>query len=200
MNGIYGISESEAYDEAYDESDEAFDEAYDEARRGGRGRPAGRPVPTAPRGNSYQPRPNNNVVTQAQLQAALARVSQQINVNSTAIKTVDGRARALAAEQGRFSAGLKKEFGDRKKDILAVRKDLQATREAAMLTPIITLLAPDNPIAGFAPMLLLGGDVSQDPLASGAAPASSGGLLGGMGGGGTTGLIMLLALSGAIGK
>ena len=197
MSGIYG-TESEAYDEAYDESsDEAFDEAYDEARRR---RPAPRPVGTAGRGSAFQPRPSTSPVTQAQLQAALARVSQQINVNSTAIKTVDGRTRGLAVEQAKFGAGLKKEFADRKKDILAVRKDLQATREAGVLLPILGLLAPGSPIAAFAPLLLLGNDVSADPLAPGAVPAS-GGLLGGLGGGGgSTGLIALLALSGAIGK
>jgi hypothetical protein len=197
MNGIYG-TESEAYDEAYDESsDEAFDEAYDEARRR---RPVFRPVGTAARGSAFQARPSMSPVTQAQLQAALARVSQQINLNSTAIKTVDGRTRGLAVEQAKFAAGLKKEFGDRKKDILAVRKDLQATREAGVLLPILGLLAPGSPIAAFAPLLLLGNDVSADPLAPGAVPAS-GGLLGGLGGGGgSTGLIALLALSGAIGR
>src|SRR5262249_54398281 len=129
---------------------------------------------------------------------ALARVSQQINTNSNAIKTVDGRTRTLAAEQTKFASGLKKEYADRKKDILAVRKDLQATREASVLLPILTTLAPGNPIAAFAPLLLLGNDVSADPLARGATPASSGGLLGGLGGGGTSGLIVLLALAGAI--
>jgi hypothetical protein len=194
MNGIYGIP-SEDYGEDYGEIDEAFDQELDEAVRPGRMRPIG----TAGRGSAYRPRPNTtSVVTQAQLQAALARVSQQINTNSNAIKTVDGRARALAAEQTKFAAGLKKEYSDRKKDILAVRKDLQATREASVLIPILTTLAPGNPIAAFAPLLLLGNDVSADPLAPGAVPASSGGLLGGLGGGGATGLIVLLALAGGI--
>ena len=196
MNGIYGIGEEEAFDETSDETyDESYDEAYDEARRPRR--VPGRPVNTAKRGSAYQPRPNTTTVTQAQLQAALARVSAQINVNSTAIKTVDGRTRAIAAEQARFTSGIKKEYADRKKDILAVRKDLQATREASLLGPILGQLAPNSPIAAFAPLLLLGNDVSADPLAPGAVPAASGGLLGGMGGG-STGLIMLLALSGAM--
>jgi hypothetical protein len=197
MNGIYGIGEEEAFDETSDEAyDETYDESYDEARRPRR--PAGRPVNTARRASAYQPRPNTSTVTQAQLQAALARVSAQINVNSTAIKTVDGRTRAIAAEQARFTSGMKKEYSDRKKDILAVRKDLQATREAGVLVPILGQLAPNSPIAAFAPLLLLGNDVSADPLAPGAVPAS-GGLLGGLGGG-STGLIALLALSGAIGQ
>jgi hypothetical protein len=193
MNGIYGIP-TEDYGEDYGETDEAFDQEVDEAARPGRFRPIG----TAGRGSAYRPRPNTtSVVTQAQLQAALARVGQQINTNSNAIKTVDGRARTLAAEQTKFAGGLKKEYADRKKDILAVRKDLQATREASVLIPILTTLAPGNPIAAFAPLLLLGNDVSADPLAPGAVPASSGGLLGGLGSG-TTGLIVLLALAGGL--
>jgi hypothetical protein len=190
MNGIYGINEAEGYEDAYEE---ASDEAYEEARR-----PTPRPVGTAGRGSAYQPRPNTATVTQAQLQTALARVSQQINVNSTAIKTVDGRTRAVAAEQTRLGSGLKKEFADRKRDILAVRKDLQATREASVLLPLLgSLGGAGSAIGALAPLLLLGNDVSADPNAPGAAAANSGGLLGGLGGGGT-GLIALLALSGAL--
>src|SRR5438067_7658218 len=55
----------EAYDEALDESDEAYDEALPRIPR-----PGARPVPTAGRQSAYRPRPNNNFVTQTQLQAA----------------------------------------------------------------------------------------------------------------------------------
>lgn len=195
MSGLYGINEAEN-EEAYDgEFDGEYDGEYEEARRP---RKPARPVSTAPRGSAYQPRPSVSTVTQAQLQAALARVSQQINVNSNAIKTVDARVRSVASDTARLSTQMKKGTGDRHKDILAVRKDLQMTREVSALLPLLGLLGGDSNIAAFAPLLLLSNDVSADPAAGGTAQ-SSGGLFGIGGGNSTTGIIALLALSGALG-
>ena len=195
MNGNYGINESEAYDEALDESpDEAFDEAYDEAfDEARRGRRPFKPIVPPRASTAYKARPSTSVVTQAQLQLALAKVSQQINTNSKAIKIVDGRVRSVSAEQSRVSAGLRKELADRKKAILDVRKDLQSTREITALIPLLTTLGGGSGIATFAPLLLLGNDVSSDT------PGTSGGLLGGIGGGGITGIIALLAITGGLG-
>lgn len=190
MNGNYGISESEAYEPGEDllEYDgEDLTEDYGEARR------PFRPIGVPRASTAYKPRPSANSVTQAQLQAALARVSQQINTNSKAIKLVDGRARTVSAEQARVTAGLRKEMADRKKAILDVRKDLQSTREVTAILPLLSTLGGGSGIAAFAPLLLLGNDVSSDT------PSTSSGPLGGLGGGGLTGIIALLAITGGLG-
>lgn len=142
MNAAYGLGEMDEMDEmdeAYDESDEAYDEA---SPRRGRTRP---PVRTAPRQSAYRPRPNNNFVTQAQLQAALARVSSQISTNAAAIKTLDGRVRSVSDEQARMTTALRKEVADRKKEDEALRKEIQSAKELAVILPLI---AKDNPLIG----------------------------------------------------
>jgi hypothetical protein len=130
-------TDGESWADAVDE----VDEALDEARRG----PSRPPVRTSGGGNTYRPRPNNNTVTQAQLQAALARVSGQINTNSTAIKTVDGRVRGLTSEQVRVTGALRREIADRKKESEAARREIQSTREMAAILPIIS---KGNPLVG----------------------------------------------------
>lgn len=200
MNGLYGINEGEAYDEAFDETfdesfDESSDEAFDEARRGRRGlRPVG--VPRAR--SAYQPRPSAGVVTQAQLQSALARVSQQINTNAKAIKLIDGRVRSVAAEQTRVSAGLRRETADRKGAILCVRKDLQGTRETGAIAPILSSVAGGGILGTLAPILLLGGDVTSEGSCGGSTTGGATNPLGSLGGGGLALPLLLLAASGAL--
>jgi hypothetical protein len=152
MSVPLGVVEmDETYDE-YDEYDEfaEYDEYDEAARRRGRGarRP---PVRTAGRQSAYRPQPNTSPVTQAQLQAALARVNSQITTNSNAIKAVDGRVRTASAEQARTAAMLRKEIADRKTAETATRREIQSTREMAVLLPLI---AKDNPLIG---LLLIGG-------------------------------------------
>jgi hypothetical protein len=175
MNAAYGIGEFDEMDEAYDESFDEMDESFDEAaRRGGGRRP---PVKTAPRQTAYRPRPNNDFVTQAQLQAALARVSGQIATNSTAIKALDSRVRSVSSEQARVTTALRKEIADRKKEDEVLRKEIQSAKELSVVLPLI---AKDNPLIG---LLALGG---------------GGGSLfggGGSGGGDSTGNLLLLALA-----
>jgi len=171
MNGRFGIGEYDEVDEAYDDSDEAYDdsdEAYDEAAPRRQQRP---PVRTALRQNAYQPRPNPaanaNVVTQAQLKAALARVNGQIATNSHAIKTVDGRVRGLSSEQARITASLRKEIAERKKQEEATRKEIQATKELAAFLPIIS---QGNPLIG---LLAVGGLGGGSPFGGGGGSDSS---------------------------
>src|SRR5260370_30873047 len=162
----------EAYDEGVDESDEAYDEAMPRIRFGGR-------VQTAPRQTAYRPRPNNNFVTQTQLQAALGRVSSQIAVNSNAIKTVESRVRSVSTEQVRITGALRKEVSDRKKEEESLRKELQSTRELAVILP------------------LLGGNPLIRLLALGGGSFLGGG---GSGSGDSTGNLLILALAfGALG-
>jgi hypothetical protein len=104
MNEFSEYTESAESDtsESYPEYSEAYPE-YSEANWGEAKRRPSTPVRTAPRQSAYTPRPTgtSNPVTQAQLQAALARVSSQIGVNSNAIKTVDSRLRGATTEIGR---------------------------------------------------------------------------------------------------
>jgi hypothetical protein len=160
-------------DDAYDESDEGWGEA----------RRRQRPVRTSTGRNTYSPRPSgaSQPVTQAQLQAALARVSQQITVNSGAIKTLDGRVRGVAADQNKLSALVRKDSAERKKGLDTVRRDLQQTRELSALIPLVTYSDPTGPLARLAPLLFLlpsdalnGGSSSSSP-----STGSSDSLLGG---------------------
>ncbi len=184
---------TEDYEAAYDES---FDEDYSEAR------PLRRPARPAPRVSTARPssyRPPvpaalaGSPVTQAQLKEVTERINAALKTNGQAITQVDGRTRALAGEQQRLGDGLRKELVTRKKEISAVRRDLQSTREMSAILPILTSLAPGNPLMTMAPLLLLGNDVSGEN-----ASAGSGGMLGGLGGNNSMGLIALVALSGAL--
>jgi hypothetical protein len=176
-------------DEAYDDSsDEADFEAFDEARRTGR-RPTGRPVPTAGRRTAFRPRPPSGAtsapVTQAQLQAALARVSQQMNTNSTAIKTLDGRVRTATAEQAKLSAMVRRET-------TGLRRDLQSTREMVALVGL--LFPPGSPGAGIAPLAFM---LPPDFLGGGGSSSSSSGQSGGMLG--NNGMVTMIAVAAAAG-
>lgn len=193
---------AEAYDEGLDEAyDEAWDEGYEEARPPPRGgMPLPRPVPTAGRGSAYRPRPAPGAtqapVTQAQLQAALARVSSQMGTNSKAITTLDGRVRSVTAEQTRLTAAMRKESADRKKDIDKLRGDLQSTTQ---LIALISLLFPaGSPGAGIAPLVfLLPPDflngITGGGSSSGSATGSNQSAFGG------SGLVALVAVAAASG-
>lgn len=174
MSQLYGFPELDEADEAYEDAIDEADESYEEAAP--RRRP---PVQTAPRGSAYRPRPNQSYVTQAQLQAALARVNSQMSTNSNAIKTLDGRVRAGAAEQARLTAAVRKEVADRKKDTETLRKEIESTKELAVLLPLI---APGNPLIG---LLALGS-------------GGGGGLFGGTGGDGTSNMLMLALVLGPL--
>jgi hypothetical protein len=184
MNENYEYADASEYESSewqgesgYESYPDYSESGWGEARRG---RP--QPVRTAPGKTAFQPRPTGTAapVTQAQLQAALARVSQQIGVNSTAIKTIDGRVRGVVEEQGKLGAFVRKENADRKKDLELVRRDLQSTRELSALIPMITANAT-GPIATLAPLLhLMPGDVlgGGGSTTSGTS-SSSGSMLGG---------------------
>ncbi|MGK9171299.1 hypothetical protein KXR53_33720 [Inquilinus limosus] len=141
------------------------DESYDtESRR--RRRP--RPVRTATGASTFRGRPTGGPVTQAQLEAALARVRQQITANATAIKTVDGRVRTVVGDMNRLQASAKKDLGK-------LRADLRTTQTLSALIPLIA--PPDSKFGQVAPLLhLVGSDlVSGSGMSS---TSSGGGMLG----------------------
>ncbi len=206
MNGNLYSGEEEFADlltEDY-EADEA-DESDEAAPRMPRFRG---PVPVAGRQSAYRPRPQQGYVTQAQLQTALARVDSKINVNSKAVRSLDGRVSGVAAQQSRQAAALHKETATRKKDIEAVKNNLQNTVTLVALLPLLTPTQPTlGPVQGTAPPP--GAQLNPPPSAitqilplllltglGNGGSGGSGGLLGGM----DSSMLLVLALALSAGR
>jgi hypothetical protein len=193
----------EGVDEMF-EVDEGVDEGSDEAARSW-SRP--RPPKTASGRNLYSPRPQTQYVTQAQLQTALAKVGSQVRTNSNAISQVGGRLSAA-------TAAMKKESGDRKKDLTAVKNNLSQTQQMAAILPLltqpghITTSQPvtdgaGNTIISSGTELLVGSDSNTNLLlpmllltSVGDGSSGGGGLFGGGGGDGNSSLLMLALVLG----
>jgi hypothetical protein len=195
----------EGVDEMF-EVDEGVDEGSDEAARSW-----SRPRPkTASGRNLYSPRPQTQYVTQAQLQTALAKVGSQVRTNSNAISQVGGR---LAAA----TAAMKKESGDRKKDLTAVKNNLSQTQQMAAILPLLTQpghITTSQPvmdstgtttIINSGTELLVGSDSNTNLLlpmllltsvGDGSSGSGGGGLFGGGGGDGNSSLLMLALVLG----
>jgi hypothetical protein len=181
------------------ESDEADFESDERARRAGRGRPAPRRVPTAGRGNTV-PRPNpQGFATKAELQQTAARIDAKIAVNSKAVQTLDGRVRAVVAENGRIGAALAKEIRERKTVTEALRKSIDEQRQIAMLLPLLStyekrsvggvdnvLIDSGDKLSSLLPILLMSGGF-------GGSGASGGGLMGGDNSMATMAMVIALA-------
>jgi hypothetical protein len=169
----YGYADQSYLDSYEDETwpseepEDLEDESlYSESRRRRRPPPPVKPASGAP---TFRPRPSgpSGSVTQAQLEAALARVRQQVTANATAIKTIDGRVRTVIADNSRLQATAKR-------DTDKLRADLKTTQTLSALIPLI---APAGTTFGqVAPLLHL---VGPDLMGGGGATTpGSGGLLG----------------------
>jgi hypothetical protein len=112
------------------EADEAYelyeaDEADEAARRRW-------PPPRVATGQGlFRPRPQTQYVTQAQLQAALARVSAQERTNANAIRQIGSRVSTAAA-------AVSKETSDRKKETGKIKSNLSQTQQMAAILPLLT--------------------------------------------------------------
>ena len=117
---------------------ENLDESYDEAAR-----PRFRPRPGRPglklpsRGNPMPKAAAHGHATRAELEATARRLDGRIQTNATAIKTLDGRARAAEREIGGMGAALRKEIALRKKETADLKKGLDESRQIAMILPLI---------------------------------------------------------------
>jgi hypothetical protein len=163
-----GDYDSEWGDAGYDASPDWPD--YGEAKKKG-------PPPAKPSSgkSTYSPPKSNTqdrAVTQSQLKEALGKVSQQITLNSTAIKTVDGRMRSLGEDHKKLHAAVRKDLGDRRKDLDGFKRDLQQTKELSAIIPMITANMAPGPIPTLAPLLHL---LPADTLGGGAPGGSSSG-------------------------
>lgn len=166
-------TENADYDSEYAEG--PYDSFPDWPEAGGWGeakKKGGPPVKPSGGKNAYAPPKSgtDRPVTQSQLKEALGKVSQQITLNSTAIKTVDGRVRGVTEDQKKLGAFVRKETADRKKELDKVRSDLQQTKELSAILPMITSAMPAGPITTLAPLLHL---LPGDTLSGGAGGTSS---------------------------
>jgi hypothetical protein len=107
------------------------DESDDEANSFNRGRL--RAIrPKVPSGQGlFRSRPTGQNVTQVQLQAALARVGAQIKTNADATKAIGTRANTV-------NSRLDAEFAARKKETVAIKKDLSSSRMMSILPLLLT--------------------------------------------------------------
>jgi hypothetical protein len=153
-------------------------EAYDTDTWEARGRRSPRPVPTAKGRPLTTPRTGpggggtGNFVTQAQLDAALARARTEITANATAIKTVDSRVRTSISDMQRLQSITRK-------DMDKLQSDLRTTQTLSALVPMLTANASDK-IKSLAPLvhLLPSGTLTGSSSTSGGTQPSSN-LLGG---------------------
>ncbi len=154
---------------------------------------ARRPVPTGRGTGYYRPRVPNNFVTQAQLQAAMARIGKDVKANAAGIKSVGARVDAVAAEQRKQSETMRKDTAERKKELAKLKSNMQL----AALLPLLT--SKSLTIANSAD---LGGTTIPAGTKLSIAPDGIGLMLplllmgdGGLGGGGDSGNTLLLALA-----
>jgi len=123
MNGYGYALENDEFFES-DESDEFLesdesDEFSERRRRGGRP-PRINPGRTGRGTGLFKPRPaggTSKFVTQAQLEAGLARVGKQISANSEAIKKVATQSNKINSELGAATSRLDKQGGELKKEV-----------------------------------------------------------------------------------
>lgn len=177
---------SEAWDDDstfdnWDNESESTD-SFESARRR-RGRGPMRPVPAARGLNAFRPRPNTGAtgaVTQAQLQAALARVRTEVTANANGIKTLDGRVRTVATDQKNFETATRKQVDK-------LKSDLKTTQTLSALVPLIA--PPGSTFGNVAPLIHLVG-----PDLMGGSSTTSGSSSGGLLGGGSNNLIAIGAL------
>jgi hypothetical protein len=91
------------------ESDDSDEMMAERSGRRSRRRPRA-PRTASGRGTMPPRRQQGNFVTEAQLEAGLTRVEQQIRTNSAAIQTVSNRVNTVAEEQTRQAATLRREI------------------------------------------------------------------------------------------
>lgn len=200
LEAILEALESDESDEI-DESDES-DELAERRRRRHRGH---RPRTASGRG-LVPPRPQAGYVTEARLEAAMAKVGAQIKTNSDAITGVNARLGTLSGYVSGQSTKLKKESEERKKDVSGLRNNVQMAALLPLLSKPSTksinqkiegteleandkvLVDKGDSLTALLPIIMLGG-------MGGSSDGSSSGSAGGFGGDSSMMLVLALALS-----
>jgi hypothetical protein len=107
-----------------------FGEFEERVRRSSVRTPSGR--------SSFQARQAPTAASQSQVQAAARNLDVKIETLSAAVKAVESRTNALAAESEKTRAAFRKEIMDRRKAGDVTRNDLQQTKMLAVLLPLLT--------------------------------------------------------------
>ncbi|MEA2561101.1 MAG: hypothetical protein QOH06_2605 [Acidobacteriota bacterium] len=202
MNGYeYALENDEFFEN--DESDEFFEndesDEFSERRRKRGGRPPRINPGRTGRGTGlFKPRPaggTSKFVTQAQLEAGLARVGKQIGANSEAIKKVATQANKINSELGAATSRLDKQVGELKKE---VKKQAETSLLLTLLQGSPQLEARPGADATQAGNVINNVQVKKQDLML-PLIMLSGGMGGGMGGGDSSNMLFLaLALSGKL--
>lgn len=204
MNGYEYAFENDEFFES-DESDELFEsdesDEFSERRR----RRGGRPPKITPgrtgRGTGlFKPRPApgtaGKYVTQAQLEAGLARAGKQISANSDAIKKVAAQANKINSELGATTSRLDKQGGELKKE---VKKQSETSLLLTLLQGTPQLEAKPGGNVEHAADTLADVQVKKQDLMLPLILLSGGLGGGGLGGGDSSNMLLLaLALSGKL--
>lgn len=196
----YGVLENLEDIESDHELDEELAllvESDEEARRA---RIRRRPVRTGTGSGYYRPRPNNRFVTQAQLQAALAKISNDVKANAAGVKAVGVRVDAVAAEQRRQNDAAKKEATKRREELSKLKNGLQMSSLLPLITSKSIEVAETTDIGGTRVEKGTRLQVAPDTLSTLLPLMLFGDGLGGSGGDNSQSLLMVLALSGGLGK
>jgi len=125
--------------------------------------------------SSFQARQAPTPASQGQVQAAARNLDVKIETLSTAVKALESKTNALAAESEKTRAAVRKEITDRRKTDDATRADVQQTKMLAVLLPLLSqgetvtlrddetgkevkvAAQSDNQLASLLPILLLFG-------------------------------------------
>lgn len=185
----------ESDDYEFDDELAALVEEDEETRR----RPAARrPVRTGQGAGYYRPRPSTRYVTQAQLQAALAKIGNDVKANATGIKTVGVRVDAVSADHKKQAEILKKEIVQRQKDMAKLKSSLQMSALLPMLTSKTVTVPAGSDIFGTATKEETKLVVAPSPMTALLPMLLSGDGFGGGSGDSSSMVFMALALSGSL--
>jgi hypothetical protein len=141
------------------------------------------------------------------LKATADALDAKIATNSKAITTVEGRTRALDAENTRMRVALKREIAERKTATDSLKKGLDEARQIAMILPLLsttdTVTVTDGNMNQVSNVVVDNGDNFSKLLPilllsggfGGGSGTGTGGLFGSDGGGGIAMLAMVMAMT-----
>lgn len=132
-------------------------------------------------GNPTVSAPRGGVATKAELDATAKKLDDRIATSSAAIKALDGRTAATERELSSASGALRKEIAVRKKETGNLKKEIDESRQLAMLMPLIS--GGTDPVSKMLPFMLYGG-----------IGGSSGGLGGSSESGGGNNMMMMMMM------
>lgn len=154
-----------------------------------RGRGGYRNPPQPQRGGSYSRAPTMpTAVTQEQLRQALARVKQDIDRVATGVRSNNANLNDLAGRTGRNFSRIRDEH---RREIARLDQAVAGARDLSVLGAV---LAGGDNASVMLPLLVVSMDQQSQQAASSGAGTPAGGMLGSN----STGLVLALAVAGAL--